>query len=654
MKGLIEEELLAPGHRACAGCGEILAVRLALKALGKDIIVTTPTGCVEVTTTPYPETAWRVPWIHVAFENAAAVASGIEAALKILSKRDVKSVAIAGDGGTADIGLQALSGAVERGHNFLYICTDNEAYMNCLSTSSLIMTREGLKKITEVKKGDEIYAFDQRSHRLVLKKCTGVFDNGKREVFELETLHHTIKATSNHPFLVLKRNGRGKENELVWKTLSELEVGDEVVVLKNFDSGESFEFDFNPARHDKATRLKKINLPRRSSPALMKYLGIWVGDGWVRPERGEVGFALPAKSEGRRKLLELHSSLFGIHTRTYDDYVYVNSVDLARFIDSLGFGSGARNKTIPSWVFTLSRGEREAFIEGLILSDGYKIGNSFRYVSASHELLRRLRLLLQTLGYRVGKIHVQKKERGEKCARRRLLKDATFGYICFSKRKNPIAARKYRSQYKYRNFLIGNEHFEMEKIKKIKSVGKEPTLDLRVEGEHNFIADGIVVHNTGIQRSGATPYGAWTTTTPVGKVKRGEDRPKKDIPAIIAAHGAPYVATASIGYPMDYIKKIKKAARVKGPAYVHVHCPCPPGWRFESDRTIEVAYLAVQTGMWMLYEIENGKFKLTFKPTKRRPVADYLKLQGRFGHLTDANIAEIQKSVNENWKRLIG
>lgn len=286
MSAVPDDELLAPGHRACPGCGGVLALRYVLKALGKNAIVSMPTGCMEVVTTPYPETAWRVPWIHVAFENAAAVASGVSRALKVLGKKGVKSVAIGGDGGTVDIGLQALSGAVERGENILYICYDNEAY-----------------------------------------------------------------------------------------------------------------------------------------------------------------------------------------------------------------------------------------------------------------------------------------------------------------------------------------------------------------------------ENTGIQRSGSTPFAAWTTTTPVGKISRGEDRPKKDMPAIIAAHGAPYVATASVSYPLDLIKKVKKAASIEGPTYIHVHCPCGPGWRVDSSKTIEVAKLAVLTGMWNLYEIENGVFKLTFKPPKRRPVAEYLKMQGRFRHLTDEEIAGIQRTVDEQCKR---
>jgi len=287
MKEISDVELIASGHRACAGCACVLSLRHALKALGKNIIISQATGCMEVTTTPYPETAWRVPWIHVAFENAAAVASGVSRALKVLGKTHIKSVAIAGDGGTADIGLQALSGAVERWEDLLYICYDNEAYMN-----------------------------------------------------------------------------------------------------------------------------------------------------------------------------------------------------------------------------------------------------------------------------------------------------------------------------------------------------------------------------TGIQRSGATPFGAWTTTTPVGKARRGEDRPKKDIPAIMIAHGAPYVATASVAYPLDFVKKVKKAAAIRGPTYVHVHAPCVPGWRIDSSKSIEVARLAVLTGAWILYEHEGGKTTVTFKPAKRRPVAEYLKLQGRFRHLTEEEINEIQRMVDEQCRRL--
>jgi pyruvate ferredoxin oxidoreductase beta subunit len=276
-----DKEFLAPGHRACAGCGATIGVRLALKVLGENTVAVSATGCLEVITTPYPETAWEIPWMHVAFENAAAVASGVEAALKSQGKTDTTVVVFGGDGGTADIGLQALSGAMERGHNLIYICYDNEAYMN-----------------------------------------------------------------------------------------------------------------------------------------------------------------------------------------------------------------------------------------------------------------------------------------------------------------------------------------------------------------------------TGIQRSGATPYGASTTTSPHGKESFGEDKPKKNMPMIMAAHGVPYVATASISYPEDFMKKVKKAAEVEGPAYIHLQQPCTTGWGYNPSKTIELGRLAVETGSWILYEIEEGEFKVTYRPIQRRKVNEYLNAQKRFKHLTDLEKDRIQSHVD--------
>jgi pyruvate ferredoxin oxidoreductase beta subunit len=131
-----KKELISSGHRACSGCAEVLAVRLMAKALGDNTVIASATGCMEIVSSMFPTTAWNVPWIHVAFENAAAVASGVEAGLKALRRkgkiddRYIKVVGMAGDGGTMDIGFQALSGAMERGHDMLFVCFDNEAYMN--------------------------------------------------------------------------------------------------------------------------------------------------------------------------------------------------------------------------------------------------------------------------------------------------------------------------------------------------------------------------------------------------------------------------------------------------------------------------------------------------------------------------------------------
>lgn len=127
----MNKSLFSSGHTACAGCGQSLGARLVIDAAGPNTIVVNNTGCLEVFSTKYPETAWNVPWVHSLFENCAAVASGVEGALKFLGKKDsINVIAQGGDGGTADIGLQALSGMLERNHDILYVCYDNEAYMN--------------------------------------------------------------------------------------------------------------------------------------------------------------------------------------------------------------------------------------------------------------------------------------------------------------------------------------------------------------------------------------------------------------------------------------------------------------------------------------------------------------------------------------------
>jgi len=292
-RSVTKEEYFAPGHRACVGCGEALAVRLVCKALGQNVIIVTATGCMEIVSSPFPYTSWRVPWIHTLFENAGAVASGIEVGLKVImrkgkrSAKEIKVVAMAGDGGTSDIGLQALSGALERRHDFLYICLDNEAYMN-----------------------------------------------------------------------------------------------------------------------------------------------------------------------------------------------------------------------------------------------------------------------------------------------------------------------------------------------------------------------------TGIQRSSSTPYGASTTTAPAGKMSIGQVTWKKDMPAIAAAHDIPYVATACPSYPFDLMAKVAKGAAIRGPAYVHILSVCPIGWGSATELTIGIGRLAVKTGMFPLYEVENGKYKLSIDLPRLRPVQDYLKLQRRFRHLSEETINEIQDRVSEEYAKL--
>jgi len=161
--------------------------------------------------------------------------------------------------------------------------------------------------------------------------------------------------------------------------------------------------------------------------------------------------------------------------------------------------------------------------------------------------------------------------------------------------------------------------------------------------------DNEAYMNTGIQRSSATPWGAWTTTTPAG---HPEAHPKKDILGIMAAHRVPYAATACVAYPDDLMAKVIRAKATRGTRFLHILAPCPPGWRTEDEESIEIARMAVRSRVFPLLEVEDGehwRFTMEHAP---EPVEPYIRKQGRFRHLTDEQVAFIQHEVDARWERL--
>ena len=161
--------------------------------------------------------------------------------------------------------------------------------------------------------------------------------------------------------------------------------------------------------------------------------------------------------------------------------------------------------------------------------------------------------------------------------------------------------------------------------------------------------DNEAYMNTGIQRSSSTPWGAWTTTTPAGTPK---SHPKKDMLAILASHGIPYAATASVAYPADLVAKVQKAKDIVGTRFLHVLAPCPPGWRSSDEETIDLARQAVHTRVFPLIEVEDGQRWKFSMEHRADPVAPYVRRQGRFKHLTDAQIEHIQAETDARWLRL--
>jgi pyruvate ferredoxin oxidoreductase beta subunit len=188
-----------------------------------------------------------------------------------------------------------------------------------------------------------------------------------------------------------------------------------------------------------------------------------------------------------------------------------------------------------------------------------------------------------------------------------------------------------------------------------------------VERGHDFLYvlyDNEAYMNTGIQRSGGTPHGASTTTSPAGKVIPGKTQFKKPIADIMVAHEIPYVATASIAYWQDVLMKARKGLEVEGPAFLHVFAPCPRGWRYDTSKTVEVARLAVETCVFPLWEAVDGNYSLSpqskiaaLKPDRKKPVADYLKMQRRFRHLFNPSFEHertvIQERIDKRWSKLL-
>jgi len=215
---------------------------------------------------------------------------------------------------------------------------------------------------------------------------------------------------------------------------------------------------------------------------------------------------------------------------------------------------------------------------------------------------------------------------------------------------------------------------ELENVDVIAFAGDGGTFDIGIqalsgaaERGHDFLYvlyDNEAYMNTGIQRSGGTPHGASTTTSPAGRVIPGKPQYKKPIADIMVAHDIPYVATASISSWQDLLVKTRRGLEVEGPAFMHVFAPCPRGWRYDTSKTVEIARLGVETCIFPLWETINGEYKLSpqskilaLKPERKKEVTEYLKMQRRFRHLFNPKfkhvIDEIQQMVDKRWNRLL-
>ncbi|MFQ5405696.1 MAG: thiamine pyrophosphate-dependent enzyme [Candidatus Micrarchaeia archaeon] len=620
MAGKFEKpkEYFLHGHRSCAGCGPAVAMRQCLQALGDETVVVNATGCMEVVSTQYPESSWNLPYIHSLFENVPSVASGVSRAFKKLGKKGVV-VGIGGDGA-------------------------------CYSPDTKILTADGFKWVADVSTKDILWSVNPDTFELELQpveKLHQYFFEGK--MVRANTRYVDFLVTSNHNIPAMFR----KSGKIVFLKAEEL--------LKKYKTLLPRSFKWHGEKKDRFVLPK---LPSKTS--MRQYSSFDAGDwaefvGWYVTEgscyHSDSGYLVriyQSNKKNRKHILQLVRKM-GLRASECSRSVDISSKQLFTCLKNT-CGDYFYNKRIPKDVLSLSSDKLLRLFDAMIRGDGCKVRpgkgrTSFRttFITKSSYLVSQFTELCLKLGKgvhitydnrRIARIGVQEKH----------VKNELYSTRKFSQGKTQVFEEDYEGIV-YCPQLPKNHTLIIERNGKVSLSGNSYDIGfgaLSGAMERNedmiYIAyDNECYANTGVQRSGATPIGAVTTTSPAEI--HGKAQWKKNLPFIAAAHAIPYVATSSIAFIPDLKKKLQKAKEKKGFRLVHVHAPCPLGWRFDSGKTIEVARLAVRCGLWNLFEIENGLFKQSMRFPKLVDVEDYLKLQGRFKILDEQQLKQIKEHL---------
>lgn len=352
--------------------------------------------------------------------------------------------------------------------------------LGCLPSDVEVLTSEGTKPISTIMPND--YVFSLHEKRLVKRKVIGVFPQGKAEVFKLQLPGRSIEATPNHPFLCLDH---GKH---YWRRLDRLKIGKSIIVADYVEDGSPLRLP----EVKKNQRGKNFSLPKYTTDDFMKFLGFFIGDGYVKKDNRfcdiyEVALCEPKSGRYRQKYIELIERLFGCSVSTGGRDLYVPSSQLGRLLVQLGLNKRAKEKEVPSWVSALPITQRLAFVEGYCDADGHRIDKvqqrpfatfryrAMRFQSASEKLIQQLHNLCAVSGLRPTNIYTKKNE-GQIEGR----KISGTSFIFLSK----IAPKSKKSPVM------------LSKVKSISLVGVKEVYDLQVEIDHNFLANGIIVHNT--------------------------------------------------------------------------------------------------------------------------------------------------------------
>jgi Fe-S cluster assembly protein SufB len=406
------------------------------------------------------------------------------------------------------------------------------AVYECLSGATKVFTTRGFKPISEISEGDIVFSWDESSEKVIPAPVKSKSAKGRRAVFEVRTENNSILATENHPFLVLehvlppghKRRGFWRKR---WRYLSELKAGDVVVVPKRLPVvGEAYSLS-QPEVYTTTTghnqfgasyqlnishMYNEVTLPPTTSPELMWFLGLYIGDGFVHSSTRESGrtrsgvhFLITSREQKLRSdLISSGQMLFGLAATLDDDTVSFNSSILADFLQANGFQTGAQEKLIPRWVWGLPRDQIQSFLAGVIDSDGYASpDNILNITSCNWNLIDQLRDLCRYCGFPVSRIASFKghDKNGETTNYRFYIYGRFEQIPC----KNPQrAARFWRRKYVHtqdgiKGLKLGkylNEDIGVARITTIKPAGSDDVYDIEINGPHNFVAEGFIVHNS--------------------------------------------------------------------------------------------------------------------------------------------------------------
>lgn len=372
--------------------------------------------------------------------------------------------------------------------------------LGCLTGDTKIFTNHhGPINISSAKAGDIVYSLDLNTLSSVKRRIIALKNNGRKKIYKLVTENNReIKATSNHPFLQLTREPLSNITQLNWKPLENLKIGSHIGILDALpDDGKSLSIQYQYPHKKVARIINKIKIPTSSSEDLLWLFGLYLGDGFMdRSKKGNarrIYYAIPPSDKVRKKLISMVKKIFGCSWKEKGISVTINSSMLADFYLSLGFSGIASNKKIPSWIWGLPLEEKLAFIEGYLDADGYIRKHKFVedkefgqiiFASCNKTLLEQLKLLMISCGLNPLKISTYTKER-------KLYKGKEKVY-----RSHYLSLNYKGNLTKIREKTTNTPKISFVKVKSIELMGEEDVYDIEVEGTHNFIANGIIVHNS--------------------------------------------------------------------------------------------------------------------------------------------------------------